>query len=51
MGARSVSRLMAASVLCNLVKRYINDEPLPDKVILNLAAFTVIAWTGNTLAE
>jgi len=24
---------------------------LPDKVILNLAAFTVIAWTENTLAE
>ncbi len=34
--------LMAASVLCNLVKRYINREPLPDKVIIDLATFTVI---------
>jgi hypothetical protein len=35
--------LMAAAVVCNLVKRYVNDESLPSRVILDLATFTVMA--------
>jgi len=35
--------LMAASVLCNLVKRYANAEVLPDRVLLDLATLTLAA--------
>lgn len=34
--------LMAASVICNLVKRYVNDESIPGRIILDLATFTLI---------
>ncbi|MCB9367509.1 MAG: ThiF family adenylyltransferase [Calditrichaeota bacterium] len=34
--------LMAASVVCNLVKRYVNNEQLPHRVILDLATWTLI---------
>ena len=34
--------LMAAAVLCNLVKRYVNDEDMPRRVILDLATFTLM---------
>jgi hypothetical protein len=42
--ARSVcyTPLMASAVLCNLVKRYVNDEELPRQVILDLATFTLM---------
>jgi hypothetical protein len=34
--------LMAAAVLCNLVKRFVNDEEMPRRVILDLATFTLL---------
>jgi hypothetical protein len=34
--------LMAASVICNLVKRYVNDEQIPGRVILDLTTFTLL---------
>ncbi len=34
--------LMAASVVCNLVKRFVNEEQLPHRVILDLATWTLI---------
>jgi hypothetical protein len=34
--------LMAASVLCNLVKRYANGEHIPGRVILDLATMTMM---------
>jgi len=34
--------LMASSIICNLVKRYCNDEELPRRVILDLATFTLL---------
>lgn len=34
--------LMAASVVCNLVKRYVNNEQLPHRVILDLATWTIL---------
>jgi len=42
--ARSVvyTPLMAAAVLCNLVKRYVNDEVIPARVILDLTTFTMM---------
>ena len=42
--ARSVcyTPLMAASIVCNLVKRYVNDEAIPQRVILDLATFTLL---------
>jgi molybdopterin-synthase adenylyltransferase len=42
--ARSVcyTPLMAASVICNLVKRLVNDEQMPSRVILDLATFTLL---------
>ncbi len=35
--------LMAASVVCNLVKRFVNQEQVPSQVTLDLATFTLIA--------
>jgi hypothetical protein len=35
--------LMAASILCNLVKRYVNDEAIPQRIILDFATFTLMA--------
>ncbi len=35
--------LMAASVVCNLVKRFVNDEMLPNKIVLDLATLTLLA--------
>ena len=42
--ARSIcyTPLMAAAVLCNLVKRFVNDEELPRRVILDLTTFTLM---------
>lgn len=42
--ARSIcyTPLMAASVICNLVKRFVNDEPLPQRIVLDLATFTLM---------
>jgi hypothetical protein len=42
--ARSVcyTPLMASAVLCNLVKRYVNDEVIPSRVVLDLATWSVI---------
>jgi hypothetical protein len=34
--------LMAAAVLCNLVKRFVNDEDMPRRVILDLVTFTLM---------
>jgi len=34
--------LMASSVICNLVKRYVNNEPMPGQIILDLATYTLI---------
>ncbi|MBK8128709.1 MAG: ThiF family adenylyltransferase [bacterium] len=34
--------LMAGSVICSLVKRYVNEEQLPNRVILDLATWTLI---------
>jgi molybdopterin-synthase adenylyltransferase len=34
--------LMAASILCSHVKRYINDETIPRRVILDLATHTMM---------
>jgi molybdopterin-synthase adenylyltransferase len=43
--ARSVcyTPLMAASVICGLVKRLVNDEQLPSRVILDLATYTLLS--------
>jgi hypothetical protein len=35
--------LMAGSILCSHVKRYINDETIPRRVILDLATHTMMA--------
>jgi hypothetical protein len=42
--ARSIcyTPLMASSILCNLVKRYVNDEPVPLRIVLDLATFTIM---------
>ena len=42
--ARSVcyTPLMASAVLCNLVKRYVNDEVIPSRVVLDFATWSVI---------
>ncbi|HEY3295673.1 MAG TPA: ThiF family adenylyltransferase [bacterium] len=34
--------LMAAAVLCNLVKRYVNEEQIPQRIVLDLATFTLM---------
>jgi hypothetical protein len=34
--------MMAAAVICNLVKRYVNDESLPFRTVLDLATFTIM---------
>ena len=34
--------LMASSILCSLVKRYVNDEQIPNRVILDLTTFTLM---------
>lgn len=34
--------LMAASILCNLAKRYVNDESIPKRVVLDLTTFTIM---------
>lgn len=43
--ARSVcyTPLMAAAIVCNLVKRYVCDEEFPNRVILDLATWTLMA--------
>jgi hypothetical protein len=38
--------LMAASILCNLVKRHVNDEHIPGRVILDLATSTMMTDRG-----
>lgn len=35
--------LMAASVICSLVKRYVCDEMIPARIVLDLATITVLA--------
>jgi hypothetical protein len=34
--------LMAASILCNQVKRFVNDEEMPRRIVLDLATFTLM---------
>jgi hypothetical protein len=34
--------LMAASIICNLVKRFVCNEPLPQKIILDLVTLTML---------
>lgn len=34
--------LMAAAVICNLVKRYVNDESIPQRIVMDLATFTMM---------
>ena len=34
--------LMAASLICNLVKRYVNDEPLYSQIVMDLVTMTVM---------
>ena len=34
--------LMASSIVCNLVKRYVNGESVPGQIILDLATFSLI---------
>ncbi len=34
--------LMAASVICNLVKRYVNNEAVPGQIVLDLATFSLM---------
>ncbi|MCB9365906.1 MAG: ThiF family adenylyltransferase [Calditrichaeota bacterium] len=42
--ARAVaySPLACAAIICNLVKRYVNNEQLPHRVILDLATWTLV---------
>ncbi len=42
--ARSIcyTPLMAASIICNLVKRYVNDEDMPRRIVLDLTTFTLL---------
>jgi len=42
--ARSVcyTPLMASAVLCNLIKRYVNDEVIPSRVVLDFATWSVV---------
>ena len=35
--------LMAASVICSLVKRYVCDEMIPVRIVLDLATFTMMS--------
>jgi hypothetical protein len=34
--------LMAASIICNAIKRYVNDEEMPRRIVLDLATFTLM---------
>lgn len=34
--------LMSASIICNLVKRYANDEEMPRRIVLDLTTFTLL---------
>ena len=34
--------IMAAAVICNLVKRYVNNEAVPGQIILDLATYSLI---------
>lgn len=34
--------LMASSIICNIVKRYANQEYIPEKIVLDLATYTLI---------
>ena len=42
--ARSIcyTPLMASAVLCNLVKRYVNDEVIPSRIVLDLATWSLV---------
>jgi molybdopterin/thiamine biosynthesis adenylyltransferase len=42
--ARSIcyTPLMASSILCSLVKRFVNDEEMPRRIVLDLATFTLM---------
>jgi hypothetical protein len=42
--ARSIcyTPLMAASILCNAVKRYVNGEVIPRRIVLDLATYTLM---------
>ncbi|HEY3295396.1 MAG TPA: ThiF family adenylyltransferase [bacterium] len=42
--ARSVcyTPLMAVAVICNMVKRYVNDEAVPGRVVVDLATYTMM---------
>ena len=34
--------LMASSVICNLVKRYVNNEDIPEQIVMDLATYTTL---------
>jgi hypothetical protein len=34
--------LMSASIVCNLVKRFVSDEEMPRRIVLDLATFTLL---------
>jgi len=34
--------LMASAVICNLVKRYVNNEEIPDQIVMDLATYTTL---------
>jgi hypothetical protein len=42
--ARSIcyTPLMASSILCNFVKRYVNDEHIPGRLVFDLTTFTIM---------
>lgn len=35
--------LMAASIVCNLVKRFVNEKDMPRRIVLDLATWTLMA--------
>jgi hypothetical protein len=42
--ARTISYtpLMASAVICNLVKRYVNNEGIPGQIVMDLATYTTL---------
>jgi len=34
--------LMASAVICNLVKRYVNDEDIPEQIVIDMTTFTMM---------
>ena len=34
--------LMASAVICNMVKRYVNNEDIPEQIVMDLATYTTL---------